>query len=237
MNHTLPLKSVPCQPLEAFEYTPKRRNHIPMTLAERLKAAREAAGYSQEALAKKIGIVQQSLQKIEAGIIRNPRNLPLIESVLGLPAGYLMYGEEKTAELPKPIIARCPILAWDQAAHWPDNKNEVLNNNPTRLAKNLTLSENCYALQIKDDSMINYLKAEGFHEGRYIIVDPAKEPKENSYVVAQKKDHNDLLFRKFINDAGRLKLSPLNNMNFEKITINEDIQIKGVVVAYVDLFV
>jgi SOS-response transcriptional repressor LexA len=238
MIDTLQLKSVTCQHPEMFDYTTTSCNNKSMTnLATRLREAREAAGYTQQQLAEKTGVKQQSLQKIESGLTQNPRKLQIIESILGLPPGYLLYGEEKTIELPKPIIARCPILDALEVSEWPQNKAKVLANKNNRLASKIVLSANCFAFQIQDDAMVNYLKAEGFQENRYILVDPERKAKPNDYVLAKRDGQEQILFRKYVFADGVRELKALNKMDYKTIEITDDIKIIGVVVAYVDLLV
>lgn len=206
-----------------------------MTPGERLKTAREAAGYSQEDLAKKIGIVQQSLHKIEAGIIRNPRKMQLIESILGLPNGYLLYGdaaEEGTPTLPQPIIARCPILEWEHAIKWPRNKTEV-SKNTDMLTSKILLGSDSYALKVRDESMINHERS--FNKDSYIIIDPDREHKAGDLVIAI-EEAEELLFRKYVKDGKREYLFAYNP-NFDAIKLNESIKICGVVVAHLDVLI
>lgn len=210
-----------------------------MKLADRLKAAREAAGYSQEELAKKVGIVQQSLQKIEAGIIQNPRKLPIIESILGLPTGYLLYGDnahEKASALPQPIVARCPILTWDKALEWPKNRLEILKDSEIKpLAQHIILGANCYALKIHNDSMTDKSRKQSFNEGSYIIIDPDIKHKSGNLVIATENE-TELLFRRYVKEAGREYLFAYNP-NYEAVRIGEDIKICGVVVAHLDVLI
>jgi SOS-response transcriptional repressor LexA len=254
MPHNLPLKSVVCQPLKAFEHTlywgnnKKDAENRPFikkghsmngsaTLAARLRTAREAAGYSQEELAKKIGIVQQSLQKMEAGIIRNPRKLPLIESILGLPSGYLLYGDDTNAPaLPQPIVARCPILNWRQAIDWPDNRNEILKDSQVKsLAQQIILGADCYALKIINDSMMDNSKKHSFNEGSYIIIEPAKKHESGCLVVAT-DNSDELFFRRYIKE-GNAEYLFAYNQNYNSIKINNKIKIRGVVIAHLDILV
>lgn len=209
-----------------------------MKLADRLREAREAAGYSQEELAKKIGVVQQSLHKIEAGIIQNPRKLPLIESILGLPAGYLRYGDNNKSSvphLPQPMIARCPMLSWEQAIEWPKNKDEVLKDKDlANLAQKIILSGNCYSLQINDTSMTDTGRRQSFNEGSFIVVDPDIEYKSGNLVIAV-EDSIQPLFRRYVKEASREYLFAYNSQ-YEPIKIDKNIKICGVVVAHLSIF-
>ncbi len=59
------------------------------TLAQRLRHAREAAGLSQSALARAVGIKPQTIQLIEAGRVRRPRHLIDIANALKVSVGWL----------------------------------------------------------------------------------------------------------------------------------------------------
>lgn len=64
-----------------------------METKDRIKIAREQAGLTQGELAEKIGIKQQSVFKIEAGITKNPRNIDKMAEVLGVDLNWLLTGE------------------------------------------------------------------------------------------------------------------------------------------------
>jgi SOS-response transcriptional repressor LexA len=210
-----------------------------MNLAERFRAAREAAGYSQEELATKIGVVQQTINKIETGVIRNPRKLALIESLLGLPTGYLMYGENAHAEtslLPQPIMARCPIISWEKAIDWPANRTQVLMDSKNEaLAQKIVLGANCYALRINNDAMTDSSRKQSFNEGSYIIVDPDVKFKSGSLVVAV-ENSKSMLFRRYVREGAREYLFAYNN-NYDPVKLDESLKIAGVVIAHLDLLV
>lgn len=206
-------------------------------LGARLKAAREAAGYSQQQLAKKVGIIQQSIQKMERGFILNPRKLPLIESILGLPVGYLKYGdEEKETILPQPIIARCPILEWKAAIEWPKNKNILLKEKTIKpLGQQIILGSNCYALKIINNAMSAPEYPQSFNEGSYIIIDPDKKNNSGSLVVVA-EDFEELLFRRYIKE-GKTEYLHAYNRDYDAIKINEHHRVCGVVIAHVDILI
>lgn len=204
------------------------------TLAERLRMAREAAGFSQEDLAKKVGIVQQSLHKIESGIIRNPRKLSLIESILGLPTGYLLFGDKQAIpSLPQPMIARCPVLDWETATKWPNDKNDILKSAEVNfLGQKKILSGNTYALKVVNDAMTHGNNKQSFNEGSFIIIDPDKKHISGNLVVAI--DNKELLFRRYVKDGNREYLHAYNNRDYEPIKIDDSVKICGVVVAHFD---
>lgn len=63
-------------------------------LASRLIEARTARGLSQTDLAKKAGTSQQSVQQIESGFVRSPRNIPDLAKVLKVEVSWLQFGGE-----------------------------------------------------------------------------------------------------------------------------------------------
>jgi phage repressor protein C with HTH and peptisase S24 domain len=73
------------------------------TLAERLKAAREAEGLSQEQLAKDAGVAQSTIGNIEAGTRPRPATLPQIAARLHRRAEWLRTGKGPEFDLPHSI--------------------------------------------------------------------------------------------------------------------------------------
>ena len=55
------------------------------SVGERVRDAREAKGWSQARLARQIGLSQATLHKIESGISKNSRYIPVIWAQVGLP--------------------------------------------------------------------------------------------------------------------------------------------------------
>lgn len=62
------------------------------TLAQRLRDTREAAGLSQSALARAVGIKPQTIQSIEAGKVKRPRHLLEIANALKVSGAWLSGG-------------------------------------------------------------------------------------------------------------------------------------------------
>ncbi len=65
------------------------------TLAKRLRYAREQAGLSQSALARRVGIKPQAIQFIEAGQVHRPRNIVEIAAALGVAPEWLLLGKRR----------------------------------------------------------------------------------------------------------------------------------------------
>ncbi|OIK52056.1 Cro/Cl family transcriptional regulator [Proteus mirabilis] len=65
---------------------------VVMSIAERLLSARVKAGLSQAELADKVGVSQQSIQKIESGQTLFPRKVEDIAHAVGVSAHWLQFG-------------------------------------------------------------------------------------------------------------------------------------------------
>jgi transcriptional regulator with XRE-family HTH domain len=90
----------------------KRASPVDLHVAKRLRAARLAAGLSQESVADKPGVTFQQLQKYENGINRiSAGRLYQISAALGLPITYFFDG------LAKPELGEGrPKVALERAA-------------------------------------------------------------------------------------------------------------------------
>lgn len=66
------------------------------SLAERVTKRREELGLSQSALAKQVKVSQQSINKIETGQTRSPRNLEELAIALGVTQQWLLFGTALT---------------------------------------------------------------------------------------------------------------------------------------------
>jgi len=62
------------------------------TLGQRVKWARERAGYTQPQLAKLLRMDQTTVSAIELDKIQNPRNLDKLAKALGVPPAWLRFG-------------------------------------------------------------------------------------------------------------------------------------------------
>jgi len=64
-------------------------------IGDRIKAARDAAGLTQGDLAKIIGMTQQGVQSLEAGVVKRPRKLKEIVEATNTSQDYLLSGDNE----------------------------------------------------------------------------------------------------------------------------------------------
>jgi len=88
------------------------------TLADRLKYAREALGWSQEYLAQKAGVSQGTIGNVESGLRKQPRDLVEIATAMGVNVEWLKNGKGPMPTLPTsgPAPVRHALDADQQAA-------------------------------------------------------------------------------------------------------------------------
>ena len=202
-----------------------------MTIGERIKEARLAAGMSQEKLGEIIGWRQSRVGNYERGI-REPRvdDLEKIARALNVSVLWLATGEgPMVADLP-PHLTRVPVISYVQAGSW----TEAVDSFPTgngleTVTTDLDLGDYAFALRIKGDSM-----EPEFHEGDIIIIDPSVEPRPGDYVVAKRDKDNEATFKKYRRPAEDvIELVPLNPDHPPlKIDANTPGKIIGVMVEH-----
>ncbi len=81
-----------------------------MSIAEKIKHARESMGYSQGQLAKECGLAQSSISYIESGNKRpNIETVSVIAKALDLPVSYLLDNQAVDGTLPPNLaeLVRC----------------------------------------------------------------------------------------------------------------------------------
>ncbi|WP_393950045.1 helix-turn-helix domain-containing protein [Kluyvera intermedia] len=68
------------------------------SISQRLKNKREEMSLSQSQLAELVGMTQQSLQAIEAGLTKRPRFIIELSTALNCDPHWLLYGENHNSD-------------------------------------------------------------------------------------------------------------------------------------------
>jgi SOS-response transcriptional repressor LexA len=214
-------------------------------LKDRVKERREELGLSQKGLAKLCFVTQQTIQKIEIGEIKHPRNMQKLAAALKSTPAELLYGTESlqppssadnvstlqgNSQGVNPIgLGRIPIIDWNQLLIHKDGGLIMDEKTEYIYTRNTSLT-NCVALEISNDEMATKNPKETFNPGEYIIVDLKRKYELNDFVVARMKSSNKLIFKQYIEYAGKHYLKSLNSQ-YPIIEITDDIKIIGVVVS------
>lgn len=82
----------------------------PKTLAGRVLQRRLQLGLNQEELAKKAGVSQQTINKIEGGRIKQPRKIKAIADALQESPAWLQFGAREIDNLDKDVVLAAVAL-------------------------------------------------------------------------------------------------------------------------------
>ena len=196
-----------------------------MSLALRLKQSREQAQISQRELAKRSGLSQQLISKLENGLVESTTEVFRLAEVLRVDARWLATGKgwENVADGPA-ITAYVPLISWVAAGSWRDVADPYPKGEGEALVPvTCRTGPNAYALRVQGDSMEPV-----FPNGSIIIVDPAAEPRQGSYVVVRLDEAEQATFKQLVIDGGARYLKPLNP-RYPLMEIRESATICGVV--------
>lgn len=177
-----------------------------MDIAERIRKLRTALGMTQLQVAELASTSQTALQKIEAGITKNPRNLERLAEVLQTSPEYLRFGvgEMDNATVVASAGNYLPLISMVQAGVW------------TEIQELPPLDVELYPCPIKCSQHSFIVKVEGesmlprFEEGDLIYVDPEVQVENGNYVVARLDDENQATFKQLIIDGNKKYLKALN---------------------------
>jgi SOS-response transcriptional repressor LexA len=243
MEKNLHPQAVNVNTQKMFDLTASGCNNYNMNLSTRLKEAMKAAGYTQTSLAKKVGMAQQSLYKLISGNSKQSKFLSKIEGVLGVPPGYLLYGKgESVLGAAQPMMAGCPVLSWQNAFNWPENKSQIIKNKSYEpFSRKIILDIDSYVLRIDDHDYESNTEPDApfFRKGSYIVIDPDKQHKNMDFVIVKKAGNPRLLLRRYIiEDDGYECLRVLKEKHINPIMdLTPDVKICGVVVAHLDILI
>jgi SOS-response transcriptional repressor LexA len=199
-----------------------------MSLAQRLKQSREKAQISQRELAKRSGLSQQLISKLENGLVESTTEVFRLAEALRVEPRWLATGltegrDNNTAVGPA-IMAYVPLISWVAAGLWRD----VADPYPAGMGEAMVpatcrVGPNAYALRVQGDSMEPV-----FPNGSVIIVDPAVDPRQGSYVVVRLDEAEQATFKQLVIDGGARYLKPLNP-RYPLLEIRESATVCGVV--------
>lgn len=197
------------------------------SLGQRLKTAREAAKLSQRALARRTGLSQQLISKLESGLIESTTEIFPLAKALLVDARWLATGEggmRPGAGLAESGAGRwqVPLVSWVAAGLWQDIVLDDLSDRPM-IPVTKRVSDDAYALRIQGDSMEPM-----FPNRSVIVVDPVIAPQHGSYVVVRLERAEQATFKQLMIDGANAYLKPLNP-RYPILEMSEEATLCGVV--------
>lgn len=171
-----------------------------MTIYDRIKQLREAAGMSQQELAEKVGYKTASaVNKIELGLRDlNQTKIVKFAQALNTTTGYLMSGE--TEKLKKGV--KIPVLGYVRAGIPISAVEEIIDYE--EISEEMSRQGDFFALKIKGDSMEPKLS-----EGDVVIVQQ-QSTVENGDITVVLINGDDATVKKFYRSDTGIKLISTN---------------------------
>jgi len=198
-----------------------------MDIADRVKKIRNELGLSQRQLAELTGTAQTSIQKIERGDTKNPRNLEALAAALKCTPEYLSFGvgDMDNATVMTSANNYLPLVSMVQAGAWSEIQEPPVSD--TKLYPcPVNCSKYSFVVRVEGYSMMN-----AFVPGDLLYVDPESQPINGSFVIARLDDENQATFKQLIIDGNKKYLKALNpDWPNKFIEINGNCTIVGKVV-------
>ncbi len=153
-----------------------------------------------------------------------------IESVCGMPHGYLDSSPDNVANAPA-VRRNVPLLSGVRAGSWGDIDDHQEDGSEMVAAREVDPGEHAFALRVEGDSM-TWDGLPSFPEGTILIVSVQRSPKAGDYVIAKNTKGQSALFKKLMTDGQSWQLNSLNK-TYPPIPIEDpSVRVIGVVVEY-----
>lgn len=197
----------------------KQLNLVPSDLMQKTKASRGAISQWRNDIAKPSG---EKLLALAAALQVTPE--------------WLLTGKghpndiHENAEAAPRLKGLVPVINEVQAGHWTDIKtgfDEEANEWIPTIHSN---SRYTFALRVVGDSMLNPHEKRSLSEGMIVVVDPEKQAKHRSIVVARLENSEKATVKELVIDGDIRYLRPFNPQ-FPIIPITEGTMIIGTVVS------
>lgn len=200
-----------------------------MGLAARFKGRRLELGLTQVEVANAAKVSQQSIESIESGRTRKPRNILDLAKALGCSPDWLLNGRN-IMPLAEISTRRVPVLSYVQAGNLTEEKGITdMEGELEYVLADSTVHESCFALRIDGDSM-----QPEFIEGDIVIIDPELSPQPGEFIVAQNENHA-ATFKKYRpagTNVSAFELVPLNPDYPIISSLNSKLRLIGVMVEH-----
>jgi transcriptional regulator with XRE-family HTH domain len=150
-------------------------------VGERIKQARKHLGYTQNELAQKSGLAQQTITKLEASAISRPRKILELSKALECTPEWLMFGMHpprwmltSRAEEVSSVNVSDRILVFEML------DENTLSEEPCGYAYCLSQDKDAYGIRLKGNQ-----KIAGFRDGNILVAEPNFDIGSNDNVVCQ----------------------------------------------------
>lgn len=184
---------------------------------------------TEEQFAREVGVTRGSVQHWEKGATApNRQRQPVVAKLLGMSVAELMSDEPNVIPSDN-VRGVVPLISWIQAGDWNGAQDPFAPGEAeTWLPCATNHSSNAYALRVRGDSMTApYGKS--YPEGCIIFVDPElRSPINGQRIVAKLEGTDEVTFKIFKEEDGRMWLQPLNATH---LPIRDQFRVLGTVIG------
>lgn len=188
------------------------------SLAHRLRQARKSHKWTQEELARRSGVAQANISKIERGSTLTPEGILSLAKALAISPYWLKTGEGSMKDTGSNVDSatnrgRAPLISWGAVGLAGQGTQMFLTESRGEEAIETSADAGLgsFALRVEGDSMVNPMTGGvSFPDGAIIIVDPTRKAKAGDFVVATDPTSKQATLKQLMADGGRWFLKPLN---------------------------
>lgn len=197
------------------------------TIAELIRQARNAKGWNQSELARRLNTTRQTVNHWETGYSAPSRKrAPLVAEILEIPLEALA-GDPNRINVERVVsdsVRRIPMLDWVNAGRGALVEPYEIDGNHELVQIDIEVSNRAFALRVHGESM-----EPDFRNGDIIIVDPTVEPHSGQFVIAEllgpspDPGPGEITFKQYRprNGTPTFDLMPLNP-DYPTITVNKN---------------
>lgn len=206
-------------------------------IGERIRDLRKKHRMTQAEVARKIGVSSPTITQWENNQT-SPKgdNLLRVSQVLGCTPDWLVTGKGHPDDIHDNVEAAprlkglVPVINEVQAGHWTEIKTGFDEEASEWIPTLHSNSRYAFALRVVGDSMLNPHEKRSLSEGMIVVVDPEKQAKHRSIVVARLENSEKATVKELVIDGDMKYLRPFNPQ-FPIIPITEGTMIIGTVVS------
>lgn len=206
-------------------------------IGERIRDLRKKYKMTQAEVARKINVSSPTITQWENNQT-SPKgdNLLKLAHVLSVSPDWLVNGTghpddiHDNAEAAPRLKGLVPVINEVQAGHWTEIKTGFDEEASEWIPTLHTNSRYAFALRVVGDSMLNSHEKRSLSEGMTVVVDPEKQAKHRSIVVARLENSEKATIKELVIDGDMKYLRPFNPQ-FPIIPITEGTMIIGTVVS------
>lgn len=203
-------------------------------LGATIKRLRDAQGYTQQQLAKAVGVSHVTISQWEGGITTpKAKYMPNLAKALRVSVNSLMSSDISNIEPGPSVRGKVPLISWIQAGNWLEM--ELTDYDYTNFYEHTAnVGPRAFALRVIGDSMTS-ANGRSIPEGSIVVADPDISAEHGKVVIARLDESGATTLKQLVIDGDQKYLKPFNE-SYRMIPINGNCTIVAVVKQVIQEF-